>query len=132
VEYKTNLTCKFSLYHYSATVSEIEEAMGRKASKSVNRGDPRPKADSPPFDRSSAHFDIVNMGEHEPARAISDCLDIIEASSSTELIDNGSLWIIVGLYDPEFVQVNLEDSLLKRLGDAGVSLTIENRSPTTG
>ena len=132
MEYRTNLTCRFSIYHYSASVSEIEEAIGRKASKSVNRGDPRPRADSPPFDRSSAHFDIVELGEHEPAQAISDCLDVVEASSSADLLNNGSVWIIVGLYDPRFVQINIEDSLLKRLGDAGVSLAIENRSPATG
>ena len=127
MEYTTNLTCKVSVYHYSASVLEIEQAVGRKASKSANRGDARPRADSPPFDRSSAHFDIVQQQEVEPAQAISKCLDVIAAATSVDLLSEGSVWITVGLYDPDFVQINLEDELLKRLGDAGVSLAIENR-----
>jgi hypothetical protein len=130
MEYATTLTCKVSVYHYSASVSEIEEAIGRTAFKSVNRGDPRPRADSPPFDRSSAHFEIVKQQEIEPARAIAECLEIIESSASTDILSNASIWIIVGLLDPNFVQVNLEDSLLKRIGGASVSLAIENRCPS--
>lgn len=130
MEYSTNLTCKVSIYHYSASVPEIEEAIGRKASRSANRGDPRPRAESPPFDRSSAHFEIVKQQEIEPAQAIAECLAVIESSDSTDLLNSGSIWIILGLFDPEFVQVNLEDSLLKRLGDASVGLAIENRCPS--
>ena len=126
VEYTTDLTCKFSVYHYSATASEIEDAVGRKATKSVNRGDARPRADSPPYDRSSAHFEIVPKQDIEPAQAISKCLDVIEASS-TDVLGTGSVWIIVGLYDADFVQINFEDELLKRMGKAGVSLALENR-----
>ena len=126
MEYTTDLTCKFSVYHYSATASEIEDAVGRKATKSVNRGDARPRADSPPYDRSSAHFEIVPKQDIEPAQAISKCLDVIEASS-TDVLGTGSVWIIVGLYDADFVQINFEDELLKRMGKAGVSLALENR-----
>ena len=126
VEYTTDLTCKISVYHYSASVSEIEDAVGRKATKSVNRGDARPRADSPPHDRSSAHFEIVQRQDIEPAQAISECLDVIEAASKG-ILGTGSVWVIVGLHDADFVQINFEDDLLKRLGNIGASLALENR-----
>lgn len=126
MEYTTDLTCRFSVYHYSATASEIEDAVGRKATESIDRGEAHPRADSPPYDRTSAHFEIVSKQNIEPAQAISSCLDVIEASSSS-VLSTGSVWIIVGLYDVDFVQINFEDELLKRMGQAGVSLALENR-----
>lgn len=127
MDYITNVTCAVSIFHESASVSTLERAIGRKAERSTNRGDPRPRNGSAPYDRSSAYFEVVANRELDPRAAISDCLDIIETSTDIDVLRQSELWIILGLNDPDFVQVALSNELIERLGRANVGLAIENR-----
>lgn len=129
MDYETSISSGISVYHYSASVSEIENAIGRVATKSVNRGDLRRSAESPPYDRSAAFFEVSKEDVISPEKAVSKCLELLERSSNKDTLDAGSVSVILRLFDPGFIQLNLGKATLKRLADAGASLVIENRNP---
>ncbi|PHR52485.1 MAG: hypothetical protein COA47_17790 [Robiginitomaculum sp.] len=132
MKYKTTAGVAIILHSPEIDVSTILDPIKNKLERSHKKGEKKiPDGDVSYHDymarfclRERSVFDIGT-------ELMSICTKLIKLKTIFDKINNkpgGSIWIIVRLYDPEYILFNIEQPVIHLLDRLGVGFSIENRA----
>ena len=129
MNYCTSISADVTVRHYEIASQDIVDAFGKIPSRSHDKGDKRTRGDRSEYKDTYCRFVLAEKRNAHPEEIIDLCLKPIERM--LEKLDGflgsgGSVWIIIKLHDRNFVQLNVEQKLISKLNDIGVSVSIEN------
>ena len=129
MNYCTSISADVTVHHYEIASQDIVDAFGKIPSRSHDKGDKRTRGSRSEYKDTYCRFVVAEERSSQPEEIIDLCLKPITAMLEKLdgfLSSGGSVWIIIKLHDPNFVQLNVDRQLISKLNDIGVSLSIEN------
>jgi len=129
MKYCTLMSADVMTRHYEIDTQKMIDAFGMVASKSHTKGDTRTLGNHSEYKDNQCRFVVAENLDVDPEEMIDLCLKPITLILQTLdgfIRSGGTIWIILKLHDPSFVQLNLERKVISKLADVGVELAIEN------
>lgn len=120
------------LWHPTLTVEEFERACRTKSTTSHSKGMRSPYGDRTEYRDNYCSMEIVARDVHDPHRIIIKCLNLIGQLIKAEpqfRETGGRVWIILKIYDPEFLQITLNLKQMSELLKYGAAICFENQNP---
>ncbi len=130
MKYETVLSADVLLLHPSMSVQEIEHFIGMSAIKSHSVGDMRILGDKSVYKNSYCKFQVFHKLVRDPEAALDKCMKILPSAYDNFSMSGGEIWIILKIYDPNFVQLNFDSTYFEELHKLSANLAIENHLPS--
>lgn len=131
MEYRTTAEIAMFIRSEKHDISNILDPFGWRREAAHQKGEKRKLGDKSPYFDSVVRYclrerSIIDVG----SAIISACGQLSEIEEQMEqiLTSGGCAWLIIRLYDANFIQLNFDTSVIKALEKFGLALTIVNRS----
>ena len=102
--------------------------MGLDAVRSISKGEYFNGKSGRRADRTVAHFTVHEECISDPEKSVDKCIELIRECDDVEVLRAAEVWVVIGLYSRDFVQLNLPAELIAALEESGVGIAFENRA----
>lgn len=128
MHYETTFSAHIDIRHYEISCRDMAQFFGLEEAR-VLREKGKTRIGAKQADKESAievPVDDVKRGFVEGS-IVKACDTIKAATLPADFINEGSIWIVIRLYDQDFVELHFDSEIIQSLAEAGSQISIENR-----
>lgn len=119
------------VWHPLLSVSAIQTLVGKMPEVSHGVGERRTHGDRSAYKESYCEFRVLGKDKRPIGPAVDDCVRLLSTMSKADpsfFSGGGHAAVVIGIFESEFLQIDLDISEIARLHHSNAALVIENRS----